>query len=175
PNYDFSGMYGDEAFSLSRLPVGADTPQLEVGLTAQRFAGLTRHVHEVPSTPLLSKAAIIEAVLAHQIVIARNEITDPATGVTQLLEYPVKTMNVHPETGQFQTDTGPVALYDFADASENVMARFRWAFVAANDFDKAWFVILAPTRVGPDGPLTWHYQALADFPQARNTFLALEG
>lgn len=175
PNYDFSGMYGDEAYSLSRLPVGADTPQLEVGLTTERFTGLTRHVHEVPSTPLLSKQAIIEATLAHKIVLARNEITDPATGVTQLLEYPVKTMNVHPETGQFQTDTGPVALYDFADTSENVMARFRWAFVAANDFAKAWFVILAPTPVGPEGPHTWHYQALADFPQSRNTFFALEG
>ncbi|MEI6503541.1 MAG: hypothetical protein WCP21_21220 [Armatimonadota bacterium] len=178
PNYDFSGMYGDERYSLSRLPVAADTAQLETGLTAQRFTGLTRHVHEAAAEPLLSKEAIIDATLAHRIVLARNEITDPATGVTQLLEYPVKTMNVHPETGQFQVDTGPVPMYDFSDPSEDVMARFRWAYAACNDFAKVWFVILAPTPMIRDGvevARAWHYQQMANFPQSRNTYYALEG
>ena len=178
PNYDFSGMYGDERYSLSRLHAAAEAPQLETGLTAERFAGLTRHVHEVPATPLQSKQAIIDATLAHQVVLARNEITDPVTGVTQLLEYPVKTMNVHPATVQFQVDTGPVPLYDFSDTSEDVMARFRWAYVACNDFAQAWFVSLAPTPIVRDGvevARAWHYQQMTNFPQSRNTYFALEG
>jgi len=87
-------------------------------------------------------------------------------------------MNVHPETGQFQTDTGPVPLYDFSDPSQEIMARFRWAYVAANDFAKAWFVMLAPTPIVRDGievARSWHFQQIVDFPQSRNTFLALEG
>jgi hypothetical protein len=177
PNYDFSGMYGDNRYSLSRIHSSSDKEQLEAGLTAERFTGLTRHIAEASSTPLLTKQAIIEATLAHKVIIARNEITDPATGLTQLLEYPVKTMNVHPETGQFQIDTGPVALYDFADSTEEIMARFRWAYVACNDFTQAWFVIQTPTPIIRDGvevARTTHYSRIVHLPQSINTFFALE-
>lgn len=177
PNYDFSGLYGDSRYCLSRIHFSSDAEQLEAGVTADRFTGLTRHLAEVPSTPLLTKQAIIEATLAHKIIIARNQITDAATGITQLLEYQVKTMNVEPETGQFQIDTGPVALYDFADGSEEIMARFRWAYVACNDFTQAWFVIQTPTPILRDGTevaRTTHYSQILHLPQSLNTFFALE-
>ncbi|MHB8996219.1 MAG: hypothetical protein ACYC63_13315 [Armatimonadota bacterium] len=177
PNYDFSGLYGDSRFCLSRIHSSSDMEQLEAGLTADRFTGLTRHLVEVTSTPLLTKQTIIEATLKHKIIIARNEITDAATGITQLLEYPVKTMNVEPETGQFQIDTGPVALYDASDTHEEIMSRFRWVYVACNDFARAWFVIQAPTPILRDGTevaRTTHYSQILHLPQSINTFFALE-
>lgn len=177
PNYDFSGLYSDSLYRLERIFADAEGKAPETGLIADRFTDLTRYRHEVAATPLQSKREIIAATLAHKVILARNEITDETTGVTQLLEYPVKTMNVHPETGQFQIDTGPVALYDCSDRSECVMQRFRWAYCACNDFTKAWFVSQAPTpliRAGVAVANTFHYQRIASFPHARNSFLALE-
>lgn len=176
PNYDFSGIYGDTRFCISRIHASSDVEQLEAGLTAERFTGLRKHVAEAPATALLTKRDVIEATLDHRVIIARNEITDAASGVTQLIEYPVKTMNVNPETGEFQTDTGPVPLYDFGEGAAEIMARFRWAYVAFNDFSKAWFVLQTPTAVRRDGAevgRTTHYSQTAHFAQSRNTLFAL--
>lgn len=177
PNYDFSGVYGDTRFCITRVHASSDVEQLEAGLTAARFTGLRKHVAEVAATPLLNKDEIVRATLDHKVIIARNEIEDAATRTTQLLEYPVKTMNVNPDTGEFQTDTGPVALYDFADSNDEIMARVRWAYVAFNDFTQAWFVIQTPTpivREGVEVARTTHYSQMAHFPQSRNTLFALE-
>lgn len=177
PNYDFSGLYGDTRFCITRIHASSEVEQLEAGLTAERFTGLRKHVAEVAATSLETKADVVRATLDHKVIIARNEITDPATGVTQLVEYPVKTMNVNPDTGEFQTDTGPIALYDFTDAGDEIMARFRWAYCAFNDFTQAWFVIQTPTpivREGVEVARTTHYSQMAHFPQSRNTLFALE-
>lgn len=176
PNYDFSGIYSDSRYCISRVLAEGSRP-LEAGLTAERFTGLTRHLAPATARPLQSVAEIIEATLAHQVILARSEITDAAGGATQLLEYPVKTMNVNPETGMFQVDTGPVPLYDFADRSAEVMARFRWAYVAFNGFEQAYFVLQVPTPIvqgGVEVACPAHYSRIVCYPQARNSLLALE-
>jgi len=177
PSYDFSGIFADERYSLNRIFVSSEGQKLETGLIAERFTEVLRHVHEVPhAVPLTSKQAVIEATLAHRVIIARNEITDEA-GVTAVLEYPVKTMNVNPEHGMFQTDTGPLPYYDSGDPSPDVMARLKWAFCAFNEFEGADFILQAPTpivREGVEVARTSHYQQIVPCPQARNTLFAYE-
>jgi hypothetical protein len=103
PSYDFSGMFSPDRFRIERVFVSSEREALDTGLIADRFTEVRRHVVEAPATALLTKEAVIEATLAGRIVIARNEITDEASGVTAVLEYPVKTMNVNAERGMFQT------------------------------------------------------------------------
>lgn len=178
PNYDFSGMYGRERYRLERIFVSSEKEAPETGLIADRFTGLTRQLVEAPqAVPLLTKMAVVEATLAGQIVIARNEITDPATGAKALLEYPVKTMNVNPERGMFQTDTGPLPFLDFSVADEDTMRRFRWAFCAFNDFTDAYFVCQAPWPIVVDGQEVAkrsHYQHIVHCPQSVNTLFAYD-
>jgi len=177
PSYDFSGMFSPDRFRIERIFVGSDREAPDTGLIADRFTQVRRHVVEVAATPLLTKEAVIEATLAGRVVIARNELTDRASGVTATLEYPVKTMNVNPERGLFQTDTGPLPYYDFTDESPDVMRRFRWAYCAFNEFTGAYFICQTPTPIVVDGQEAArrsHYQEIIHCPDAVNTLFAYE-
>jgi hypothetical protein len=177
PSYDFSGLYSPERYRIERIYVSSEREEPETGLIADRFTGLQRRLVEAPATPLLTKQDVIAATLAGQIVIARNELTDRASGLTALLEYPVKTMNVNPERGMFQTDTGPLPYYDFTCNHADPMRRFRWAFCAFNEFTGAYFICQTPTPIVSDGrevARRSHYQHIIHCPEAVNTLYALE-
>jgi len=87
-------------------------------------------------------------------------------------------MNVNPETVAFQTDTGPLPLYDTGSEAPEVMGRFLWAFCAFRDFTGADFVCQAPVPIEDDGrtvAATTQYSAVRHFPEARNSLFALAG
>ncbi len=178
PNYDFSGMFSLTRYRLERIHADAAAEKPEAGPIASRFDDLLWQIHEAERLrPLTDKAAVIDATLAGEIILARNEMADEASGARAMIEYPVKTMNVHRETGTFQVDTGPVPLYDFASGEDEVMGRFAWAYVAFNEFGGACFVSQAPTAIVRDGvevARTSHYSVLSGRADAVNTLWALE-
>ncbi|MBU0608814.1 MAG: hypothetical protein KKI08_13080 [Armatimonadetes bacterium] len=177
PSYDFSGLFSPDRFRIERIFVSSEPEVLDTGLIADRFSEVRRHVVAVPATPLPTKQDVIAATLAGQVVIARNEITDEASGATALLEYPVKTMNVNPERGMFQTDTGPLPYCDFSDPSPDIMHRFRWAYCAFNEFTGAYFNCQAPWPIVVDGQEVArrsHYQEIIHCPQSVNTLFAFD-
>jgi len=177
PSYDFSGIFSPDRYRIERIHVGSDCEQFDTGLIADRFVAVQRRVVEAPGTPLPTKQDVIEATLAGRIVIARNELRDAASGVTAVLEYPVKTMNVNPERGLFQTDTGPLPYYDFAIAEADPMRRFRWAYCAFNEFTGAYFICQGPTPIVSEGrevARRSHYQHIIHCPEAVNTLYACD-
>jgi hypothetical protein len=178
PNYDFSGMFSDTRYRLERIHADAAAEKFDAGPIASRFDDVMWEVEAAEVVrPLTDKEAVIEATLRGEIIVARNEMVDEASGARAVIEYPVKTMNVHPETGTFQVDTGPVPLYDFASDEAEIMARFSWAYVAFNEFRGACFVSQAPTAIVRDGvevARTSHYSVLSERPDAVNTLWALE-
>jgi hypothetical protein len=178
PSYDFSGIFSPDRFRIERIFVSSEPERVDTGFIAERFNEVRRKVVEVPDAePLLTKQAVIAATLAGRIVIARNELTDEATGLTALLEYPVKTMNINSETGMFQTDTGPIPYYDFTDQSPDVMRRFRWAFCAFNEFTGAYFIWQVPWPIMVDGrevAKRSHYQHIVHCPRTVNTLFAFD-
>jgi hypothetical protein len=178
PNYDFSGVFASERYSLNRIYVSSEGEMLETGLIKERFSYVVRHVREVPEArALTTKQAVIEATLSHQVVIARTEVRDEASGMSALMEFPVKTMNVNPERGMFQIDTGPLPYYDFDDPDPEIMARVKWAYCAYNEFQGAYFIIQAPTAIVRDGvevAQRSHYQRIVHRAEARNTLFAYE-
>lgn len=178
PSYDFSGIFSPDRFRIERVFVSSERESLDTGLIADRFTEVRRHVVEAPDAePLLTKEAIVAATLAGRVVVARNEITDQAGDVTAVLEYPVKTMNVNPERGMFQTDTGPIPYYDFTDDSPDPMRRFRWAYCAFNEFEGAYFICQTPTPIVIAGRAVArrsHYQEIIHCLRARNTLFAYD-
>ncbi|NPV48694.1 MAG: hypothetical protein HPY69_17275 [Armatimonadetes bacterium] len=178
PNYDFSGLFSDTRYRLHRVRYTTEGEALDAGLIAERFSGMRPyHLRTVEATPLADAQAVIEATLANRVIIARTEIADTASGVTQVIEYPVKTMNVKPETMAFQVDTGPLPLYDASSDCPEVMGSFLWAFCAFNDFTGADFVCQAPVPIEVGGQVvaaTTQYSEVRCFAEARNALFALE-
>lgn len=177
PNYDFSGIFGATDYCIARIHACSDDEKPDTGSISGRFSGLIRYLCDVPRvTPLDTIQSVIEATLAHKILIARTELRD-SEGLTALVEYPVKTMNVNRETMAFQVDTGPVPLYNFGSTSADAIARFDWAYVAFNDFRGAHFVVQRPTPIFCEGrqvAVTTHYSELRQNENAVNSLYALE-
>lgn len=177
-NYDFSGIFSPEQYSIARIHINSEKDLLETGFIAERFVEVRRHVVEVEQATLLqNKSDIIAATLAHRVLVARTEINNEATGLKAVLEFPVKTMNVDPERGLFQVDTGPIPYYDFTDPNPDIMQRFRWAYCAFNEFAGAYFIFRVPTpivRSGVEVARYAHYSQIVHCPHTRNTLWAFD-
>lgn len=177
PNYDFSGIFSSTEYRIDRIHADQSLERDESGITVERFNSLTRHVREVDAEPLEDIPAIVEATLAHRIIIGRTTVSAPDGSLTAVIEYPVKTMNVHRENVVFQVDTGPVPLYNFAQQGERPIQNFEWAYVACRDFNSADFIIQAPTPIERDGvavATTTHYSVYRRHATARNEFFAFD-
>ena len=101
-----------------------------------------------PSAQVLENdEEIIDATLNNLRLIGRTEIWDNDQGLSAMVEYPVKTMNSHPERKRFQVDTGPLLLPDLSLTVERQIECFSIAFVCYNTFDSAEFILRVPIAV----------------------------
>ena len=80
---------------------------------------------------------------------AVTEMEDEARRARVVMEYPVKTMNIHPERVRYQVDTGPLLFTDSTVDSGRAIERMRMAFVCYNAPDVAEFVLR--TRIDAGG------------------------
>lgn len=178
PNYDFCGIFSDTHYRLIRVHLTSDQEGMNAGLIADRFLDVPQHlVCAKRIRPLPDKAAIVQATLDNLAIIGRTEIEHPAAGVHTMIEYPVKTMNVHPDALMFQVDTGPVLSYDFDCPNGDMIQHLRLAYVAYNQFTSADFVIQVPTpiiREGKEVAQTTHYSAIETYPDAKNSLFATQ-
>ena len=108
---------------------------------------------------------------------AQTEITDEASGLRCVMEYPIKTMNVSIDKSIWQVDTGPVVFPDLTKRFDPLLECVRLAFAAFNAPDFCDFVIEQPTPIVRDGKEAcevYHYSNPVSFP-AKNRVLAVEG
>ena len=88
----------------------------------------------------------------------------------------IKTMNVNPRDGVFQTDTGPILLPDFTRERDQglLVSAFELAFAAFNRPAFAELVIRRPTPVAGGGAVTAdHYEEARRIEAMDNQVLAL--
>jgi hypothetical protein len=114
--------------------------------TTARFSSLVfaiRHYDE--ATPLETDAAVVAATQANLPIGARTELWAGARGLRAVLEYPIRTMNFHPERTRFQVDTGPLNFPDLAADDEHWIDRRAVAHAVYNPFDRCEFVCKRPT------------------------------
>jgi len=171
PNYDFCAIFSDTDYTIFRTHV-VDDGYIETGLNADRFEEVRIDIRWTDGERKLSAAGdIVEATVENLPLVGRTEIRDERNRLRAAIDYPVKTMNVHPERKIFQVDTGPIALPDLTSEKERWIERLELAYVAYNRFDSADFILHAPTPVIEGGErlcIVRHYSMVRTM-KAKNT------
>jgi hypothetical protein len=151
-------------------------PQLErqTGLTSDLFSDFEIRMAEADGEVLDSTERIIEATVAQRPLVARLKYED--AGYRVCIDHPVKTINVNPRDGVFQTDTGPILLPDFTRMRDQglLVSVFELAFAAFNRPEFAEMVIRRPTVLTEEDSLTSnHYEETRRIDAMENQVLAL--
>ena len=149
-------------------------PERQIGLTSELFSDFEINVLETDGEVLESAEHIITATCDQRPLVARLRYEDTGFGVC--IEHPVKTMNVNPRDGVFQTDTGPILFPDFSRTLENglLVSVFELAFAAFNQSTFAEMLIRRPTSVRKNLELTVdHYQETRRIDDMENQVLAV--
>lgn len=159
PNYDFCGVFGDEDYALIRAHLVHDDRYAERGKAAARFADVSRHLTVFAhSEALTHPGAVVAATLAGHPLVGRTELRSATGHVRAMLEYPIKTMNVHANPDRFQVDTGPVLLPGPDCPKWQRIQGLELAFVAFNRLGpgRAEFMVQRPTPVVVEGETVAH-------------------
>jgi hypothetical protein len=157
PNYEFCGVFSATEFMLIRTHWLSERDNREAGAHRDRFAEVRLDIAPVDGAPLGDAREIAEATLANRPLVARTELSDPASGRRAVLEYPIKTMNVQVEPNRFQVDTGPLLAPDFGSTAPRPIERFDLAYVVYNALDRAEFILRRPRATAEGSPAVTDY------------------
>lgn len=127
------------------------------------FTSLKFEIRSIAATQLQSCEAVVKASEGQAPIVARTEITNAARGLTALLEYPIRTMNYHPERKRFQVDTGPLIFADLSLETTHSIEHCKLAHTVYNTFDYAEFVCRPLTPQIGDNPgdvRIYHYSEI---------------
>ena len=150
-NYDFCGIFSDEAYAIFRTRATHTEGYREQGLWRDRFEDVRKHVVWADGKALGSDGEIVQASLDNVPLVGQVEIASEDGALRATLELPVKTMNANDIQNRWQVDTGPVAFPDFGMAVEGHIERLSPAYVAYNAPDFADFVVQQAFPVEADG------------------------
>lgn len=141
------------------------------------FTSLDFELITVPAIQLRSDEDVVRASQEQAPIVARTEITNAEHGLATMLEYPVRTMNFHPERQRFQVDTGPLIFPDLAVVVDHPLDCCQLAHTVYNTFDYAEFVCRRPIPLDTGG-----FGGLSIFPYSevhrlpvRNELFAMSG
>lgn len=148
PNYEFSGIFTEDEVVLLRTHWTSEAEAPEYAKAVDRFDRVAIDRSHMNAELLVSVEDIVEATLANRRLVARTTIQDAASGTTAMLEYPIKTMNVTTDPGQFQVDTGPLIVPDFSSTKVPHILRFAVAHIVYCSFDRSEFILRRPHVVG---------------------------
>lgn len=148
PNYEFCGIFSQDHCLLVRTHWTSDRDWHEPGGTTERFARVAIDTRPLAAPRRLeTPAEIVAATLANRPLVATTELRDEASGQRAVLMYPVKTQNVVETPPQFQVDTGPVLVPDFAATAPLPIQRFDISHVVYNHPGRAEFIARRPVAV----------------------------
>ena len=173
PNYEFCGIWGKEDRYIIRTHWTSDRDRYQYVDKAD-----TLDIRHFSSTrQLTDNASIFEATMkSSEPLVSRTTLRDDLNGITAVLEYPVKTMNVKEVPVRYQVDTGPLILPNFNIAAARPIESFEVAHVVYNKFDEAQFIVRKPVPImDGDVPLysTTDYSEIRVMP-AKNEVLIAE-
>jgi hypothetical protein len=175
-NWDFMPIFGPEWGVIFRRKAWLNPNYKSVEKADSLWGGQRYHLVEPRFRELGSNAEIRRATREWLPIVAQTEIRDRDTGLRAILEYPVKTMNIHHEKDLYQTDTGPLAFPDLTRRQERTADGISLAFCAFNAPDFADFVIEEPTPLeqgGAEAAKVYHYSRIISL-EAANRLYAIE-
>lgn len=152
-NYDFLPIFGPEDGAIFRRKAHLNADYRQIRKSADMWEGQTYKLIKPRTVRLLrSNRQIREATHAGVPIVAQTEISDPRTRLRAIIEFPVKTMNIHDARDLYQVDTGPIAFPDLTRSFDRPAESLSLAFVAFNAPDSADFVIESPTPISESRP-----------------------
>ena len=174
-NYDFLPVFGPEWSIVYRRKSRLHDGYKSVVPSADLWNGQQYHlVAGARVDELATSQQVCEATYASNPVVSQTELWNDETGMREIIECPVKTMNTNRERGIYQVDTGPVALADLSQRCDRHVDGMALAFVAYNAPDFADFVLEVPTSLEGDGGSVevYHYSKCISLP-AQNRLYAV--
>lgn len=173
-NYDFLPIFGPEDGVIFRRKAWLNPDYRQVRKAVEMWEGQIYKLVQPRAVRLLrSNHEIREATHSGIPIVAQTEISDPRTRLRAIIEFPVKTMNIHDSRDLYQVDSGPVAFPDLSRRYPRPAESLSLAFVAFNAPGTADFVLEAPTPISEKGrELTrvHHYSRLENLPAANRLF-----
>lgn len=176
-NYDFLPVFGPEDGVIFRRKAWLNPDYRSVKKAAQMWDGQIYKVRKPAACRLLANNDEIRRASheGHPIV-AQTEIADEVSGLRAIIEFPVKTLNIHDERNLYQVDTGPVAFPDLSARGTSFAESLSLAFIAFNAPHFADFVIedVTPIKEGErEIAQVRHYERIISLP-ASNRLFALQ-
>ena len=159
-NYDFLPIFGPTHGVIFRRKAAASAPgrYRDVRPSDKMWDGQTMRLRVAKGAKLLTTtAAIRRATHAGQPLVAQTEFASESTGLRAIVEYPVKTMNIHDTKDLYQVDTGPVAFPDLARRWERLADSLSLAFAAFNAPGFTDFVLETETPIAGGAARVEHY------------------
>jgi hypothetical protein len=176
-NYDFLPVFGPEYALIFRRRVRPHERYRETLPALQMWDGQRYGLSDHPDAePLQTNDAIRRTTREGILLVGQTTLSDTTTGLQAIIEFPVKTMNIHDETNSYQVDTGPVMLPDLSQRYPRLVDSLRPAYVAFNAPDFADFVIEVPTPVqlggqgGAGEAMTHHFSERVSLPASNRLF-----
>jgi hypothetical protein len=146
-------------------------------ISTSAFNSLEFAVRSVPAVALESDQAVVDATQRLVPIVGTTEIVNAERGLRALLEFPIRTMNIHPERVRFQVDNGPLIFPDFTLEPEHLIDHCKLAHTVYNTFDYAEFICKQPTPLvknGAEVATVFHYSDVHRL-QVTNRLYAFEG
>ena len=169
-NYDFLPIFGPVDGVIFRRKAWLNPDYRQIKKSAEMWEGqVYKQVRPRAVRLLRSNREIREATHSGVPIVAQTEITDSRTRLRAIIEFPVKTMNIHDGRDLYQVDSGPVAFPDLSRRYTRPAESLSLAFVAFNAPGSADFVVEEPTAI-PDAGRVHHYSRLQSLPAVNRLF-----
>ncbi|RAV18749.1 hypothetical protein [Paenibacillus contaminans] len=147
-NYDFTPIFGPENGIIYRRTAALNENYKSCPKSEDMWGGQLYKLKTPDSCVLLETTEAIRRATHDNIpLVAQTELVNAELGLRAIIEYPVKTMNIHDERNLYQVDTGPILLPDLTARQERVVDAISLAYVAFNVSHFADFVVEQPTPI----------------------------
>ncbi|MBP1988571.1 hypothetical protein [Paenibacillus eucommiae] len=147
-NYDFTPIFGPEYGVIFRRKAYLNDNYRSVQKVDKMWDGPNYKIKQPQFCQLLlTNAEIRRATNEGLPLVAQTELYNPALQLRAIIEYPVKTMNIHDSKDLYQTDTGPLLFPDISVRYDRLVDSLSLAYAAFNVDHFTDFVIERPTTV----------------------------
>lgn len=158
-NYDFKPIFGPTLGVIFRRKAHLHDAYRSIVPVAEMWGGPEQRLHTPRAEQvrqLDTYQQVRDATDSSALLVAQTQWRDESTGLSAIVEYPIKTMNITDDAAMYQVDTGPIALPDLTARVDTHAERLALAYIAFNKPTFADFVIEAETPLAAGGRVM-HY------------------
>lgn len=166
PNYDFTPIFGDTVLiAFRRYAKRNDDEYIKYHNIKDVFGTHKTLARELKdAVELKTGDDVVKATRDCLPIIAQTELRNPQNQMRAIIEYPVKTMNVHAESNEaFQPDTGVVLFPNIANSINWEFPSFKLAYIIFNSKTYSEFIVEEPVllkKIKKNVVQAYHYEGI---------------